>query len=199
MADVSKVRSAYAFFQGKRQPVGGEKTPVTVAATVPTVPVKPVAPTVPVQPQPAVPGMVKDQFSGVTQIIAELERRIGELETALKAAKAQQGTVATPPINPVPANQVPVAPVAPQVDKAIADFNNGINQGIAQASTEIDKFNTELNQGINKVNQEVARVTGQINQVNQALQTQIPAISGQINQTVNSFKGLIDAFKGIKF
>lgn len=193
MADVSKVRSAYAFFQGKRQPVGGETAAV---ATVPTVPVKPVAPTVPVQPQPAVPGMAKDQFSGVTQIIAELERRIGELETALKAAKAQQGTVATPPINPVPANQVPVAP---QVDKAIADFNNGVNQGIAQASNEIDKFNVELNQGINKVNQEVARVAGQINQVNQALQTQIPAISGQINQTVNSFKGLIDAFKGIKF
>lgn len=189
MADVSKVRSAYAFFQGKRQPVGGEKTPVTTAATVPAVPIKPQPPAVPVQPQPAVPGMGKDQFGGVTQIIAELERRIGELEAALKAAKSQQGTVATPPINPVPANQVPVT-------TPIAD---DINKGIAQATNEIDKFNVELNQGINKVNQEVARVTGQINQVNQALQTQIPAISGQINQTVNAFKGLIDSFKGIKF
>ncbi|MFN3432191.1 MAG: hypothetical protein ACK46X_19860 [Candidatus Sericytochromatia bacterium] len=186
MADVSKVRSAYAFFQGKRQPVGGEKTPVTVAATVP---IKPQPPAAPAQPQPAVPGMGKDQFAGVTQIVAELERRIGELEAALKAARAQTGTVATPPINPVPANQVP----------ATTPIADDINKGIAQATTEIDKFNVELNEGIGKVNREVARVTGQINQVNQALQTQIPAISGQINQTVNAFKGLIDSFKGIKF
>lgn len=193
MADITKVRSAYAFFQGKRQPVGGEKVPVA-----PTAPVLPAAAQVqpPVAAQPKAPAMVADAFQGTAQIIAELERRIVQLETALKEAKKQQPAVAvaTPPIAPVP----PIKPVPPTTiptqPNPIADEINKVDQ---QVAGEIDKFNQELNQGIGKVNREIARVTTQVNQVNTALQTQIPALTNQVNQTVTAFKGIIDAFKGI--
>jgi septal ring factor EnvC (AmiA/AmiB activator) len=193
MADITKVRSAYAFFQGKRQPVGGEKVPVA-----PTAPVLPAAAQVqpPVAAQPKAPAMVADAFQGTAQIIAELERRIAQLETALKEAKKQQPAVAvaTPPIAPVP----PIKPVPPTTiptqPNPITDEINKVDQ---QVAGEIDKFNQELNQGIGKVNREIARVTTQVNQVNTALQTQIPALTNQVNQTVTAFKGIIDAFKGI--
>lgn len=193
MADIAKVRSAYAFFQGKRQPTGGEQVATATAA--------PAAPQLPVAPKPATPpAMGQDIFAGTAQIIAELERRIGELETALKEAKKQAtATVATPPINPVPATATPTVPVIDELNKGIQQVNVGIAQAESQIAGEINKFNQELSQGINKVNTEVSRVTTQINQVNTALQTQIPAIATQVNQTVNAFKGIFDAFKGIKF
>lgn len=194
MADISKVRSAYAFFQGKRQPVGGEQVPAApVAPVLPTA--AQVQPPVAAQPKPAI---VADAFQGTAQIIAELERRIAQLETALKEAKKQPAVaVATPPINPVP----PIKPVPPTTiptqPSVIDPITAEINKVDQQVAGEIDKFNKDLNEGIGKVNREISRVTVQVNQVNTALQTQIPALTNQVNQTVTAFKGIIDAFKGI--
>lgn len=196
MADITKVRSAYAFFQGKRQPVGGEQVPAA-----PTAPVLPAAAQVqpPVAAQPKAPAMVADAFQGTAQIIAELERRIAQLETALKEAKKQQPAVAvaTPPIAPVPPIKPQPPTTIPTQPTVLDPITAEINKVDQQVAGEIDKFNQELNQGIGKVNREIARVTTQVNQVNTALQTQIPALTNQVNQTVTAFKGIIDAFKGI--
>ena len=98
---------------------------------------------------------------------------------------------------------VPVAPVAP-TPPIVGQVNNGlnqvqvqINQADAQVAAQINQFNDDFSKGIAKANQEIYRVTNQIGQVNTALQSQIPALSSQINQTVTSFKGIVDAFKGI--
>jgi uncharacterized phage infection (PIP) family protein YhgE len=183
MADIGKVRSAYAFFQGKRTAGGGEQAAVQV----------------PIQPKPAQPQQPTiggDQLSTDTaKVIAELERRIGELEKQLKEAKevAKHPTVATPPINPVP-NQT-----ANDINKGLQQVTDQINQADAEASKQIQEFNDDLTKGINKVNREIARVNGQMEQVNKVITTQIPAITTQVNQTVNAFKGLFDSFKNIKF
>lgn len=182
MADITKIRSAYAFFQGKRPAAAGQAAPVNV----------PIAPKPPVAPAPAQPTMGGDQLNTDTaKVIAELERRIGELEKALQDAKKQVQVQPTPPF-------VPTAPNQP-VDPNVAKLQQQIAAADQKAGQQIGQFSNDLSNGINDVSKEINRVTTQIGQVNVALQQNIPAITTQVNQTVNAFKGLIDTFKGIKF
>lgn len=185
MADMTQIRSAYAFFQGKRPAAAGQAAPVNV----------PIAPKAAVAPAPAQPTMGGDQLSTDTaKVIAELERRIGQLEKALQDAKKQVQVQV--PVQPTP----PIAPVPNQpVDPSVAKIQQQIYAADQQAGQQIGQLSDDLSNGINDVSKEITRVTTQIGQVNVALQQNIPAITTQVNQTVNAFKGLIDTFKGIKF
>lgn len=173
--DIARVRSAYAFFQGKRTPAGA-------SAAQP--------------PRPAAqPQMAQDVFTSMQKKINELEAEVKSLRQQAQAGW-NMPSIATPPIAPPPPPPAPVAPpVAPPT--APTAFEQDLARFDAQLTQDINEFNAQLNQGMSKFERELARINQQIGQVNATVQRQVPAVTQNINGVVRSIEGLVKAFEGI--
>lgn len=157
--DIASIRSAYAFFQGKRPSAGAPSTQAT--------------------PAPA-PQMAQDTYASA---MTQMQKRINELETEVKTLRQQASAGWTPGfVPPPPPPPPPVAPQAPQLptqfDKDLAQFDTQVTQGMDKFNRELVRINQQIGQVNTAIQTQVPNIAGNIAGVVQSFEGLAKAFEG---------------------